>query len=67
MLRQIKVTIANSKTTAVACKMVEITEQSYYRWRTEYGGLQVRQGSKWVLHHFPNSISRQPNSLGSTP
>jgi len=43
LLRQIEVAVANGKTTALACKETEITEQTYYRWRKEYGGLQVDQ------------------------
>jgi putative transposase len=43
LLRPIEVAVAQGKTTALACKEAEITEQSYYRWRKEYGGLQVDQ------------------------
>ena len=43
LLRQIEVAAANGKTTSQACKEAEITEQAYYRWRKEYGGLQVDQ------------------------
>jgi hypothetical protein len=39
LLHQIEVPIANGKTTAVACKEAAITEQTYYRWRKEFGGL----------------------------
>ena len=39
LLRQVEVAVANGKTTTQACKEAEITEQSYYRWRKEYGGL----------------------------
>jgi len=39
LLRQIEVGIANGKTTPQACKEVEITVQTYYRWRKDYGGL----------------------------
>ena len=46
LLRQIEVGVANGKTTAVACKEAEITEQTYYRWRKEYGGLQVDQARR---------------------
>jgi putative transposase len=46
LLRQIEVAVANGKTTAVACKEAEITEQAYYRWRKEYGGLQVDQARR---------------------
>jgi len=41
--RQVEVGIANGKTTDQACKEALITEQTYYRWRKEYGGLQVDQ------------------------
>ena len=42
-LRQIEVLQGQGKTIAVACKEAETTEQSYYRWRKEYGGLGVDQ------------------------
>ena len=41
VLRQIEVAIANEKTTPLACKEAGFTEQTYYRWRKEYGGLKV--------------------------
>lgn len=41
LLRQIEVAIANGKTTAQASKEVLIAEQTYYRWRKEYGVLRV--------------------------
>jgi putative transposase len=41
VLRQIEVAIANGKTTPLACKEAGFTEQTYYRWRKEYGGLKV--------------------------
>jgi transposase-like protein len=31
---------------ALACKEADISEQSYYRWRKEYGGLQADQARK---------------------
>jgi putative transposase len=45
-LRQIEVQTAQGKSLALACKQAEISEQSYYRWRKEYGGLQVDQARK---------------------
>ena len=42
MLRQIEVGIGNGKTTPQACKEAEITIQTFYRWRKEYGCLGVR-------------------------
>jgi transposase-like protein len=46
LLRQIEVAVANGKTTPVACRESGITEQTYYRWRKEYGGLQVDQARR---------------------
>lgn len=46
LLRQVEVAIANGKTTTAACKEAEITEQTYYRWRKEYGGLKVDQAKR---------------------
>ena len=39
LLRQIEVGVANGKTTPVACREGGITEQTYYRWRNQFGGM----------------------------
>ena len=46
LLRQIEVEIANGKTTPQACKEAEITQQAYYRWRKEFGGLKLDQAKR---------------------
>ncbi len=46
ILRQIEVEIANGKTTPQACRDAQITVQTYYRWRKEYGGLKVDQAKR---------------------
>jgi putative transposase len=46
LLRRIEVAIANGKTTPQACKEAEITVQTYYRWRKEYGGLKLDQAKR---------------------
>ena len=46
LLRQIEVAVANGKTTPIACRESGITEQTYYRWRKEFGGLQVDQARR---------------------
>ena len=56
LLRQIEVAVAQGKTTALACKEAGITEQSYYRWRKEYGGLQVDQA--WRLKQLESENSK---------
>jgi transposase-like protein len=46
LLRQVEVAVASGKTTAQASKESLITEQTYYRWRKEYDGLQVDQARR---------------------
>ena len=46
LLRQVEVEIANGKTTPQACRDAEITVQTYYRWRREYGGLKLDQAKR---------------------
>ena len=36
-----------SRTIGQACKECEITDQSYYRWRNEYGGLEIEQAKRF--------------------
>ena len=45
-LRQIEVQLAQGKSIALACKDAAISEQSYFRWRKEYGGLQIEQAKR---------------------
>ena len=46
LLRQIEVVMAQGKATPVACREAGISEQSYYRWRKEYGGLELEQAKR---------------------
>ena len=46
LLRQIEVEVANGKTTAQACKEADITIQTCYRWKKEYGGLKLAQAKR---------------------
>ena len=42
-LREAEVELAKGQTTGVVCRKLGITEQTYYRWRKEYGSLRVDQ------------------------
>ena len=46
LLRQVEVAVANGKSRPGACKEAGIVEQTYYRWRKEYGGLKVDQARR---------------------
>ena len=45
-LRQIEVLMAQGKSAALACKDAGVSQQSYYRWRKEYGGLEIDQAKR---------------------
>ncbi len=42
-LREAEVELAKGQTTAEVCRKLGITEQTYYRWRKEYGSLRADQ------------------------
>ena len=46
LLRQIEVQLANGANLPQACKQAQISTQSYYRWRQEFGGLQLDQAKR---------------------
>jgi transposase-like protein len=37
---------ANGKTTPQACRDAQITAQTYYRWRKEFGGLKLDEAKR---------------------
>jgi len=45
-LREAEVYLSQGKTVGQACKTLEVSEQTYYRWRREYGGMDVTQARK---------------------
>lgn len=60
LLRQVEVGVGNGKTTGQSCKEALITEQTYYRWRKEYGGLQVDQAKRLKELESENSKLKRP-------
>ena len=45
-LREAEVALAQGRTVKEVCRQLEVTEQTYYRWRKEFGGLQVDQAKR---------------------
>ena len=45
-LREADVLISQGRTVAQASKQISVTEQTYYRWRKEYGGLKTDQAKR---------------------
>jgi putative transposase len=46
-LREAELMISQGQTVQLACKKINITEQTYYRWRKEYGGLRTDQAKRF--------------------
>ena len=45
-LREADVLLSPGKTVTGVCKKIGITDQTYYRWRKEYGGLKIDQAKR---------------------
>ena len=45
-LREADVLLSKGQTIAQACKQIGVTDQTYYRWRREFGGLKVDQAKR---------------------
>ena len=45
-LREIEVLISEGRRVPEACRKAGISEQTYYRWRKEYGGLRLDQAKR---------------------
>jgi len=55
-LREAEVLISQGNTIGQASRQLGITEQTYYRWRKLYGGMQVSQAKK--LKELENENNR---------
>jgi len=45
-LREAEVHISQGANTGEASRKIGVTEQTYYRWRKEYGGMRVEQAKR---------------------
>jgi putative transposase len=45
-LREAEVALAQEATVGQVCRTLGIAEQTFYRWRREYGGLKVEQAKR---------------------
>jgi putative transposase len=55
-LREVEVLTAKGLTIAEAARQVQVTEQTVYRWRKEYGGMRVDQARR--LERFAIRLNR---------
>jgi putative transposase len=45
-LRQAEVELAGGQTVPQVCRKLGVSEQTYYRWRKEYGGVRTDQAKR---------------------
>ena len=45
-LREAEIAIAEGRTVVEASRRIGVTEQTFYRWRSEYGGLRIDQARR---------------------
>ena len=45
-LREAEILLNQGSTVGEASRKIGVTEQTYYRWRKEYGGLKIEQAKK---------------------
>ena len=55
-LREAEVLLSQGNTIGQASRQLGITEQTYYRWRKQYGGMQVSQAKR--LKELENENAR---------
>ena len=53
-LREAEVAIAQGSTVAGAARRIGVTEQTFYRWRSEYGGLKIDQARRLKILESEN-------------
>jgi len=53
-LREAEVELGKGATVTLACKKIGVTEQTYYRWRAEYGGLRLDQAKRMKALEIEN-------------
>ncbi len=45
-LREAEVLLSKGMKIPEVCRKIEVTEQTYYRWRKEYGGVRIDQARR---------------------
>jgi putative transposase len=46
LLREAELAVNQGQTVIQACRKIGVTEQTYYRWRKEYGGMGLEQARR---------------------
>jgi transposase-like protein len=60
MVREAEVLLNQSNPVAEVCRKLGISEQTYYRWRKEYGGMRVDQARRLKELEQENARLKKP-------
>jgi putative transposase len=58
-LREVEVLQAKGQSIPEACRQIEVSEQTYYNWRKEYGGLRIDQAKRYKQLEQENARLRK--------
>ena len=47
-LREAEVLLSQGSTVGEAARKIGVTEQTYYRWRREYGGIRIGEVTRFI-------------------
>jgi putative transposase len=45
-LREVELLVSQGSTISAASRKIGVTEQTYFRWRKEYGGMRIEQAKR---------------------
>lgn len=63
-LREAEVGLAQGQAVGMVCRSIGISEQTYYRWRREYGGLKLDQARRFKdLEQENNRLKKAVSEL----
>ncbi len=60
--REVEVAIAGGSTMAEAARRIGVTEQTFYRWRSDCGGLRIDQAGRLKRLESENSRLKRPDA-----
>ena len=58
-LREAEVLLSQGATAGEASRKIGVTEQTYYRWRKEYGGMRLEQAKRLKELEKENSLLKK--------
>ena len=58
-LREAEILLGKGQTVAEICRQMGVSEQTYYRWKNEYGGLKIDQAKRLKQLEVENNRLRK--------